>query len=262
VQRRRSLVAVPTSNPPPLLHGFDPTLLLVLNLVGTFVFGLSGGMAGVRKQLDLFGAVVLAVVVGIAGGTIRDVLIGTPPATFRDWRYLAVAGGAGLVTTLAHPAINRLQRPIDALDAAGLALFCVTGAATALAHRLGVVDAVILGAITGIGGGMLRDILVGEIPTVLRGGLYAIPALIGAAIVVVAFKAGARTLIFPIVGATVCFVMRMVGLRYGLGLPSAAGVAVTRMPHLRRGSRVEGESDGRDDEAPPTDRQPTEQEPG
>ena len=128
------------------------------------MFGLSGGMAGVRKQLDLFGAVVLAVVVGIAGGTIRDLLIGIPPQTFRDWRYLAVAGGAGLLTTLAHPAINRLQRPIDVLDAAGLALFCVTGAATALAHRLGVVDAVILGAITGIGGGMLRDILVRRDP--------------------------------------------------------------------------------------------------
>src|SRR5206468_4624241 len=171
---------------PPLLRGFDPTLLLVLNLVGTFVFGLSGGMAGVRAQLDVFGAVVLAVVVGLAGGIIRDLLIGTPPATFRDWRYLAVAGGAGLVTTLAHPAINRLRRPIQVLDAAGLALFCVTGAATALAYRLGVAEAVILGAITGIGGGMLRDVLVREIPTVLRGGLYAIPALVGAGIVVAA----------------------------------------------------------------------------
>ena len=182
---------------PPLLEGFNPTLLLVLNLVGTFVFGLSGGMAGVRKQLDLFGAMVLAVVVGIAGGTIRDVLIGIPPQTFRDWRYLAVAAGAGLLTAVAHPAINRLQRPIDALDAAGLALFCVTGAATALTHRLGVVDSIILGAITGIGGGMLRDVLVGEIPTVLRGGLYAIPALVGAGIVVVAYHAGDHTLVVP-----------------------------------------------------------------
>ncbi|MBV8946204.1 MAG: trimeric intracellular cation channel family protein [Solirubrobacterales bacterium] len=217
---------------PPLLHGFNPTLLLVLNLLGTFVFGLSGGMAGVRAQLDLFGAVVLAVVVGIAGGTIRDLLIGTPPATFRDWRYLAVAGGAGLVTSLAHPAINRLQRPIDVLDAAGLALFCVTGAATALAHRLGVVDSVILGAITGIGGGMLRDILVGEIPAVLRGGLYAIPALVGAGIVVVAYHAGDRTIVFPILGALACFLMRMAGLRYGIGLPRAADVALTRIPRL------------------------------
>ncbi len=224
---------------PSLLPGFDPTLLLVLNLVGTFVFGLSGGMAGVRKQLDLFGAVVLAVVVGIAGGTIRDLLIGTPPQTFRDWRYLAVAGGAGLLTTFAHPAINRLQRPIDVLDAAGLALFCVTGAATALAHRLGVVDAVILGAITGIGGGMLRDILVREIPTVLRGGLYAIPALVGAGIVVIAYHAGDHTLTFPIVGAAACFLMRMAGLRYGIGLPAAADVAVTSMPRVRRGHALD-----------------------
>jgi uncharacterized membrane protein YeiH len=242
---------VPTSNPPPLLHGFNPTLLLVLNLVGTFVFGLSGGMAGVRHQLDVFGAIVLAVVVGIAGGTIRDLLIGIPPQTFRDWRYLAVAAGAGLVTSLAHPAIDRLQRPIDALDAAGLALFCVTGAATALAHRLGVVDSVILGAITGIGGGMLRDVLVGEIPTVLRGGLYAIPALVGAGIVVIAYHAGDHTLVFPIVGALVCFSMRMASLRYGIGLPRADTVAVSRMPHGRRGAADEGDRDSPRHEQPP-----------
>lgn len=223
----------------PLLAGFDPTLLLVLNLVGTFVFGLSGGMAGVRAQLDLFGAIVLAVVVGIAGGTIRDLLIGIPPATFRDWRYLAVAAGAGLLTAVAHPAINRLQRPIDALDAAGLALFCVTGAATALTHRLGVVDSVILGAITGIGGGMVRDILIREVPIVLRGGLYAIPALVGAGIVVIAYHAGDHTVIFPIVGASACFLMRMAGLRYGLGLPGAADVAITGMPRRRRGHHVD-----------------------
>ncbi len=226
---------------PSLLPGFDPTLLLVLNLAGTFVFGLSGGMAGVRRQLDVFGAVVLAVVVAIAGGTIRDLLIGIPPQTFRDWRYLAVAGGAGLLTTLAHPALNRLQRPIDVLDAAGLALFCVTGAATALAHRLGVVDCVILGAITGIGGGMLRDILVREIPTVLRGGLYAIPALVGAGIVVLAYHAGDHTVTFPIVGAGACFLMRMTGLRYGIGLPAAADVAVTSRARARPPRAIDGD---------------------
>lgn len=218
---------------PSLLQGFDPTLLLVLNLIGTFVFGLSGGMAGVRAHLDLFGAVVLAIVVGVAGGTIRDVLIGIPPSTFRDWRFLAVAAGAGLVTAVARPGIDRFQRPIDVLDAAGLALFCVTGAATALAHRLGVVDCVILGAITGIGGGMLRDILVREIPTVLRGGLYAIPALVGAGIVVTAYHLGDHSLTFPIVGAAVCFLMRIVGLRYGITLPSAADLTVTSVPHRR-----------------------------
>jgi uncharacterized membrane protein YeiH len=172
------------------------------------------------------------------------VLIGIPPQTFRDWRYLAVAAGAGLLTAVAHPAINRLQRPIDALDAAGLALFCVTGAATALTHRLGVVDSIILGAITGIGGGMLRDVLVGEIPTVLRGGLYAIPALVGAGIVVVSYHAGNHTIIFPIVGIAVCFLMRMAGLRYGIGLPRADTVAVTRLPRHRHGHP--GKDDGED----------------
>ncbi len=191
-------------------------------------------MAGVRKQLDLFGVLVLAVVVGIAGGTIRDVLIGIAPQTFRDWRYLAVAGAAGLLTTLAHSTINRLRRPIDALDAAGLALFCVTGAATALAHRLGFAQSVILGAITGIGGGMLRDILVGEIPAVLRGGLYAIPALLGAAIVAAAYHAGDHTIVFPIIGAAVCFITRMAGLHYDIGLPAAADLQVSSMPRHRR----------------------------
>src|SRR5579862_4089096 len=133
--------------PSDVLHGFDPTLLLVLNLVGTFVFGLSGGLEGVRKRLDVFGIVVLAVVVGLAGGIIRDLLLGIPPQTFRDWRYLAVAGGAGLVTFVAHPALERLERPILILDAAGLALFCVTGASTALDHRVGTVEAIVLGAI-------------------------------------------------------------------------------------------------------------------
>ena len=210
---------------PSVVPGVNATLILVLSLIGVFVFGLSGGMAGVRAKLDLFGAMLLAVVVGIAGGTIRDILIGIPPATFRDWRYLAVAGGAGLIAPFAHPAISRLQRWIDVLDAAGLGLFCVVGAETALAHHLGFADCVILGAVTGIGGGMLRDILVREIPTILRGGFYAIPALCGAGIVVTAYRTGDHSIVAPIGGALICFLMRIAGIRYGLGLPSAAAVA-------------------------------------
>jgi uncharacterized membrane protein YeiH len=219
---------VPGVNDASVVPGVNATLVLVLSLIGVFVFGLSGGMAGVRAQLDLFGAILLAVVVGIAGGTIRDVLIGIPPATFRDWRYLAVAGGAGLIAPFAHPAIARLQRWIDVLDAAGLGLFCVVGADTALAHHLGFADCVILGMITGIGGGILRDVLVREVPTILRGGFYAIPALCGALIVVTAYRAGSHSIAFPIVGAVVCFLLRIAGMRYGFGLPSAAAVADRR----------------------------------
>ncbi|MBV9336341.1 MAG: TRIC cation channel family protein, partial [Solirubrobacterales bacterium] len=145
------------------------------------------------------------------------------------------------------------QRPIDALDAAGLALFCVTGAATALAHHLGVVDSVILGAITGIGGGMVRDVLVGEIPTVLRGGLYAIPALVGAGIVVVAYHAGDHTITFPIVGAVACFLMRMAGLRYGLGLPGASDVAITGIPRHRRSRGAEDDGGNQQHDQRPHD---------
>src|SRR3954469_13033100 len=178
-------------------HGFDPTLILVLNLAGTFVFGISGGLAAARAKLDLFGRGGLAAGVGLAGGVglgggiTRDLLIFAPPATFRDWRYLAAAGAAGLVCFFGRPALERVQRSVLVFDAVGLGLFCVTGATKALDFGVGAVSAILLGAITGVGGGMLRDVLLREIPTILRHDLYAIPALIGAGILVIAQEAGA-----------------------------------------------------------------------
>jgi uncharacterized membrane protein YeiH len=213
----------------PVLAGFDPMLLLVLNLAGTFVFGLSGGLAGVRARLDVFGVVALAFVVGLAGGIIRDVLIGIPPQAFRDWRYLAIAGCAGLVTSAAGARLTRLERPILIFDAAGLALFCVSGASTALDHGVVALGAIVLGTITGVGGGVLRDVLLGEIPVVLRTGLYAIPAIVGAAIVVAASESGSHTIVFPIVGVVVCFAIRVAGVYFDWNLPRPPG---------RRGQRA------------------------
>jgi uncharacterized membrane protein YeiH len=204
-----------------VVPGFDPTLLLWLNLVGTFVFGLSGGLAAVRARLDLFGVLVLAGVVGLAGGITRDVLIGTPPATFRDWRYLAAVGAAGLVCFLAMPVLERIWRGVLIFDAIGLAVFCVTGASKALEFKVGPVQAVLLGAITGIGGGLLRDVLLREIPTVLRHELYAIPALLGAAVVVAADRAGDHSALWPALGAAICFGTRALGLRFGVNVPTA-----------------------------------------
>jgi uncharacterized membrane protein YeiH len=200
--------------------GFDPALILWLNLVGTYVFGLSGGLAAVRARLDLFGVMVLAAVVGLAGGIIRDLLIGAPPATFRDWRYLAAVGAAGLVCFFAGPAVARLQRGVLVFDAMGLAVFCVTGASKALDYHLGPAQAIILGAITAIGGGILRDVLLRDVPTVLRHDLYAIPALAGAAVVALAHVAGSSSALYTLIGAVVCFVLRLIGLRYGLNAPS------------------------------------------
>jgi uncharacterized membrane protein YeiH len=202
-------------------HGFDPTLILALNLAGTFVFGLSGGLAAVRARLDLFGVVVLSAVVGLAGGITRDLLIGTPPATFRDWRYLAAAGAAGLVCFFAGPVLERIQRSVLVFDAVGLGLFCVTGATKALDFGVGPAQAILLGAITGIGGGILRDVLLREVPTVLRHDLSAIPALLGAGVLVIAQKNGSGSPVFPALGAALCVGVRLAGLKYGVNVPIA-----------------------------------------
>jgi uncharacterized membrane protein YeiH len=210
--------------------GFSPTLILVLNLAGTFVFGLSGGLAAVRAKLDLFGVVVLAAVVGLAGGIIRDVLIGTPPATFRDWRYLAATAAAGLVCFFAGRALERAERSVMIFDALGLGLFAVTGATKALQFGLGPVQAILLGTITGIGGGMLRDMLLRQVPTVLREGLYAIPALLGSTVLVVAQEAGSTNPVFPVLGVLVCVVVRLLGLRYEVNVPTPPRDGPDRAP--------------------------------
>ena len=197
-------------------------MLLALDLAGTFAFGLSGGLVGVRARLDLFGIIVLAAVVGLVGGITRDIILGSlPPATFNDWRYLAVAAAAGLVAFFARPALERFSLLVNIFDAAGLSLFCVTGATKALAFDVGAVQAVLLGAITAIGGGMLRDVLVRDIPIVLRSELYAIPALLGATIIVVASRLGYQNPAIAITSAAVCFLIRMVGIRFDLSLPTA-----------------------------------------
>lgn len=201
---------------------YESTLMLVLDLAGTFAFGLSGGLVAVRARLDVYGVVVLAGVVGLAGGITRDILLGTlPPATFSDWRYLSTVAAAGFVAFFTRPALDRLSGPVNAFDAAGLSLFCVTGATKALAFDVGPVQAVLLGVITATGGGMLRDVLVREVPTVLRKELYAVPALIGAAILVAASTLGYYGTAAALIAATACFLIRMVSLRFGLGLPTA-----------------------------------------
>jgi uncharacterized membrane protein YeiH len=147
----------------------NSALVLALDLAGTFVFALSGAMAGVKHRLDLFGVLVLAFAAANTGGITRDVLIGAvPPGAISDWRYIVVSLLAGLMTFRWHPLISRLRSPVLVFDAAGLALFAVSGAQKALAYQLNPVAAVLMGMLTGIGGGMLRDVLVNEVPTVLR----------------------------------------------------------------------------------------------
>ena len=196
-------------------------LLLTLDLAGTAVFAVSGAAVGVKYRLDIFGVCVLAFVAGNAGGVIRDVLMGVvPPAALSEWQHVTVSALAALVTFWWHPRLERLRMPILLFDAGGLGLFAVSGTGKALALGLDPLVAAILGMLTGIGGGMLRDLLVNEIPTVLRADLYAVAALAGAAVVVAGHLLDLPPTAPAIGGAVLCFGIRWMSLRRGWSLPT------------------------------------------
>ncbi len=203
----------------------DPYLAPVLtafDLAGTFVFAISGATKAVEHKLDLFGVLVLCFAAGNSGGIARDIMIGAvPPASINDWRYLAVSILAGVITFFWYPLINKLSSPVLLFDAAGLSLFVAAGTDKALAFHVGPVAATLFGTLTGIGGGIVRDVLIREIPTVLRTDIYALAALIGATAIV-----GVRALDFPhplasLLGAILCFGIRLGAMRYGWRLPAA-----------------------------------------
>lgn len=204
--------------------------LFALDLIGTFVFALSGAAAGVERRLDLFGVLVLSFAAGNAGGITRDLVIGAvPPAAIRDWRYIAVTVLAGIVIFFWYSRVRRVTGFVQLLDAAGLALFAVVGTQKALAFRLNPLAAALLGMLSGIGGGMLRDVLLAEIPAVLRADLYAVAALAGALVVV----AGNALRLPPgpvaIGGAIVCFGLRILAIQRGWQLPTARPPAPTTL---------------------------------
>ncbi|HXE16700.1 MAG TPA: trimeric intracellular cation channel family protein [Stellaceae bacterium] len=197
------------------------SLLLSLDLVGTFVFALSGATAGVKREMDLFGVLVLSFAAASAGGIARDVLIGAvPPAAVSDWRYLAVATLAGLITFFWYRPIENLRSPVQIFDAAGLALFAVAGTQKALAFHLHPAMAALLGMLTGIGGGMARDILCAQMPAVLRSELYAVAALAGAIVTVLGYLAGMQS-VGVAIGLVLCFGLRLMAIFRGWRLPVA-----------------------------------------
>lgn len=197
-------------------------LPIVLDLTGTFVFALSGALAGTKRGLDLFGVMVLSFAAGNSGGITRDLLIGAvPPGAVGDWRYLGVSLVAGLVTFYFSSLIVRMSNAVLVFDAAGLALFAVAGSSKALSFGLNPVMATVLGMVTGIGGGMVRDVLLAEIPTVLRADLYAVAALVAAATVVVGHVFELPVASVTAVALISCFLLRVMAIRRGWRLPVA-----------------------------------------
>ena len=193
-----------------------------IDFIGTFAFAISGATAGARKGLDLFGVLVLAFAAATAGGIARDTMLGaTPPVALVDGRYLAVSALAGLLTFYRYDTIERLRNPVQLFDAIGLGLFAVIGAGKALAYGVGPVGAVMLGVLTGIGGGIVRDVLVMQVPGVLQRELYAVAALLGAAVVVCGDALSLQATPVAVAGAVACFALRFMAMRYGWQLPVA-----------------------------------------
>jgi uncharacterized membrane protein YeiH len=209
---------------------YAASTLLILELVGTFAFALSGAAAGIKHRLDVFGVLVLSFVTATAGGVTRDLLIGAvPPAALTYWPYLGASVLAGLVVFLLSP-----SRPIHhvtvgnvvlTFDAAGLALFAVSGTQKALGYGLDPLMAALLGMLTGIGGGMMRDVLVSDIPAVLHSDLYAVAALAGASVVALGHVLNAPPTMSAAGGAACCMGIRLVAIRRGWRLPTAGGRA-------------------------------------
>jgi uncharacterized membrane protein YeiH len=197
------------------------TALLIADLVGVAVFAASGASAALGKRLDLFGVVFVGFVAALGGGVIRDLAIDkVPPLAFGDWRYSVTAAVTSVVVFFSHPHLERIRRTVLTLDAAGLGLFTATGTLAALKAGVPAVGACILGMLTGIGGGLARDILTAEIPVVLRQEVYALAALLGAIVVVVGVKVGVPATPLMVGAAVLIFVVRIVALRQRWSVPT------------------------------------------
>lgn len=206
------------------------TFITLLDFIGTFAFAISGALVAVRHRLDLFGVLGLSFAAATAGGIVRDLLLGaTPPLSLVDWRYLAVSSTAGLLTFYQGALVERMRNPVQLFDAVGLGLFAVLGVNKALDAGVGPVGAVMLGIVTGVGGGVARDVLVAQIPSVLqRRELYAVAALAGALVVVVGHSLQMPAAPVAVSGATLCFLVRWLAIRRGWRLPVAGDTDSSR----------------------------------
>jgi uncharacterized membrane protein YeiH len=200
-------------------------LLLAIDLVGTALFAAEGASMAVQARLDLLGMLVLAFVTALGGGIVRDLLIGdVPPSSIRNWNYAAVALSTGAVVFVLHAYTSAMnQWLITSLDAAGLSFFAVAGATKALEFKLHPLLATMMGGITGVGGGTMRDLLIGQVPKVLRSDVYAAAALFGAAITILCLRLRLNAVLASCSGILGCFALRMLAVYHHWNLPGAAG---------------------------------------
>jgi uncharacterized membrane protein YeiH len=198
----------------------EHTSFVVVDLLGTLAFAVSGAVAARQRHLDPFGVFAVAYVAACGGGIIRDLCLGSlPPVGIADWRYVACVAVVSATTIFAQPLLDRLKHPIVFFDSLGLSFFAVVGAHKSLVMGNNVEVALFLGTITGVGGGVLRDVLLNRVPIILEKEIYALAALAGAAVQVVGQLNGYSIFITPWIAASVCLVLRSLALRYSWSLP-------------------------------------------
>ncbi|MGY0018821.1 trimeric intracellular cation channel family protein [Streptomyces sp. cg35] len=203
---------------------FTPSVQHWLDLIGIFVFAISGALMAVRKNWDVFGIAALAEVTALGGGLFRDLVIGAvPPAAFTDLGYFLTPLIAAALVFFLHPEVERTQTAVNVFDAAGLGLFCVTGTTKAYDYGLGLTASAALGLATAVGGGVTRDIIANEVPSLVRWDrdLYAVPAMVGAAIVVLCIRFDSLNGITSGIAVLTAFVLRLLAMRYHWRAPRA-----------------------------------------
>lgn len=203
---------------------FNPSVQHALDLVGIFVFAISGALLAVRKNFDVFGIAVLAEVTALGGGLFRDLMIGAvPPAAFTDLGYFTTPLFAALLVFFLHPHVERIQAGVNVFDAAGLGLFCVTGTVKAYDYGLGLTASAALGLATAVGGGVLRDVLANEVPSLLRWDrdLYAVPAIVGATLAVLCLRFDVLNPFTSGFAVVTAFALRLLAMRFHWRAPRA-----------------------------------------
>jgi uncharacterized membrane protein YeiH len=200
----------------------EHTAFVVVDLLGTIAFAISGATAATERRLDLFGVYAVAFITAIGGGIVRDLCLGAvPPVGISDWRYLAGSVFAATLTIWAGPWVERLRNPVAIFDSVGLGFFAVAGAHKAFLHSGQVEPAIVLGVVTAVGGGVMRDVLLNRLPVILAREIYALAALVAAIIQVLAEANGVFLNLAPALAIGACLVIRLLAVRHAWALPVA-----------------------------------------
>lgn len=199
-------------------------MYILIELVGIFFFAVAGSLMAARRGFDILGSAFLGGVCGLGGGVVRDLILNESPATFEHPIYFVPPVLAALCVYAFTPAVQKLHRLVQLFDAAGLGLFCVTGTMKALEHQFNPVTAVLLGVITSVGGGLIRDVISNVTPDLFNPrDIYALAAMVGSGLTVIAWHAGFMSVGLGAGIAGLAFLIRVLSLRFGWSVPLAAG---------------------------------------